>query len=463
MSNKLFMIGLVLMVLLAGCNLPGMVSPTVTATATATATSLPTVTETPTPAPTATPTPTPTPLPAVRVSSGDQALLLGDYEKAQQEYQSALANTTDAELQAASISGAGRTFYETGDYQHALEQFRILVERYPTTPAGIRAFFFLGQVYMLLQRYSEAAQAYQQYLTLSPGKLDAYVGELLGDALITNGDYTAALNAYQKALMAPQLGITDWLHNKIGLSKAYAGDYASAIAEYEGVRNQGTNDSAKAQAGLLEGQALQATGQLEGAYAIWGEIVTRYPRSYDSYSALVELVNAGVPVSDLDRGLVDYFAGQYSLSLEALNRYLASSASTDGTALHYKALALRALGEENYPPSSVLRNLTNQQGGVPEDLAAIETWYTLIHTYPADRFWSDAWDEIAYTQWAYLDQPQASAQTMLDFVTQYPAHSRAAEFLYYAGRYLERADQLDESARVWTRLGDEYPSAAETF
>ena len=39
------------------------------------------------------------------------------------------------------------------------------------------------------------------------------------------------------------------------------------------------------------------------------DAVINYPKSYDSYSVLIELVDACAPVDDLDRGIADYHAG----------------------------------------------------------------------------------------------------------------------------------------------------------
>jgi hypothetical protein len=39
--------------------------------------------------------------------------------------------------------------------------------------------------------------------------------------------------------------------------------------------------------------------------------VDNFPTAYDSYVGLVRLVNAGVPVDDFQRGLVDFNAAAY--------------------------------------------------------------------------------------------------------------------------------------------------------
>ena len=83
-----------------------------------------------------------------------------------------------------------------------------------------------------------------------------------------------------------------------------------------------------------------------------------YPRSYDSYLALVDLVEAGVPVDEQQRGLVDYYAGQYAVAIAAFDRYMqeegadvavvdinrdtARKVADDVKALGHKSLAIEA-------------------------------------------------------------------------------------------------------------------------
>ena len=463
MNKKSTFLAFLVVLVLLGCNLPVPLlvssTPTPSNTPTLTATTPPTLAPTP--------TLTPTPLPAARLESADQALAIGDYEQALQKYQSALSQdnpqAASPDIIAAATLGVGRAYYLMGSNELALDTLRTLVGQYPDSPSTKKAYFFLGQIYYALQRYTDAADAYQQYLKLSPGIIDAYIQELIGDALAASGDYAGAISAYQNAYQAPHLGSADLLEVKIGRTYALSHDYASAISLYQAITASSTDDSVKAQVGLLQGQAYMALGQVQDAYNSWSEIVTRYPSSYDSYSALVALVNANVPVSDLDRGLVDYFAGQYKLSVEAFDRYLSSNQISDGTILYYKGLALRSSGEQEYPLGSAERDQANAQGGVADDLNAIAIWQQLINTYPTDRFASDASDDIIYTQWVYMDQPKLAAQTLLDFVSHNPGNSRAAESLFSAGRYLERAGLLDEAAKTWERLGVEYPSAPETY
>ncbi len=106
MKIKLLLLGVLLGILAIACNtannLP-FLGPTRTPSPSAT----PIATATPIPTPT--PPPTPTPIPAVHIESGDHALLNGDWDQALVEYNAALQNGDDPEIQAAAQLGVGRT------------------------------------------------------------------------------------------------------------------------------------------------------------------------------------------------------------------------------------------------------------------------------------------------------------------------------------------------------------------
>src|SRR5664280_115542 len=87
----------------------------------------------------------------------------------------------------------------------------------------------MGEIYMTLQRYSEAAQAYTIYLALHPGVLDSFTQERRGDAFNAAGDFGDAISAWQVALTAPHIG--DETSLKIKIARAYLskGDTTTAM------------------------------------------------------------------------------------------------------------------------------------------------------------------------------------------------------------------------------------------
>lgn len=390
---------------------------------------------TPTPTVTPTPPPTPTPLPGMRIAEGDLALFYGDWEAARRAFQAAQAASADPEIQAAGKAGVGKSYALSGDDLNALNALRELVEQYPASPHAAEGYFLLGQTYVNLSRPLDAAAAYQRYLELRPGVLDAYVQERRGDALSQAGSYNEALSAYLASLASDRLESSLPLEVKIAKTYAFLGDFATTLLMYDDIYNRSGSDYLKAQVRLLKGLAAIGTGDTEAGYAALLEAVNNYPRAYDSYTALVALVNAGYPVDELQRGIVDYYAREYGVALGAIDRYLANAPADPASAYYYRGLVLRAT-DEYY--------------------LALEQWNLVMQNYPESAWWDEAYEQKAYTQWAYLGDYDGARQTLLDFVAAAPQHSRAGEFLFDAAQVAERANNLDEAAVLWRRLGFDY-------
>ncbi len=425
-----FILGLGLVAALLGCNIPSPGSPR-----------LPTVTSTPSipPSPivTLTPTLSPTPTPIVRIENGDKSLFNGDTENASLEYRAAFKDSTDPEIQAAALWGLARAQAVEGRHVDTLATLQQLITGYPTSIQLGHAYFLQGQTYFQMQRYGEAAAAYQSYLNLKPGVLDSYVQQLRGDALIAVGNYPDALAAYTSAQAAPHLDDAQALQIKIARAHAQTGDYATALSLYDTITTNTTNDYTRAQMDYLTGEAYLALDQKDNAYKSFSHAVENYPLSYYSYLGLVELVNANVQVSWLDRGLTDYFAGQYDVALVAFEHYIDSNpADNDGTVYYYRALCLE--------------KLQNYQGAVDE-------FTFFIQHYSPHSKWVDAWNEKAKIQWVYLNQYPAAADTLLAYVKAAPSSTQAPDELMSAARILERDGRFDDAGKVWERVANEYP------
>ena len=430
---RLSLLFITLTVALLACNLPEVIglSPT------------PTPSLTPTPTATQTPTPTPTYLPSSRLQTAERANFNGEWDRALVEYQRILEQTVNPNERGSAQLGIGATLINIGRFQDAYEALDLYIYSYPDHFRLGQGYFHRAQTLEALGRFGEAAQDYQQYLIHRPGLIDAYVQELRGDALKAVGNYSAAIAVYKDALQAPQLGVGLEIEIKIARTYASMGDYAMAVSKYTEIFNRAISDDTKAQMDYLRGQAYTALGQLDQAYTFYLHAVENYHRSDYSYLGLVALVEAGVLVNELDRGLVDYFAEQYGVALAAFNRYLAAyPVEHDGTVHYYKGLTLREL--DRYAD-------------------AVNEWDLLIDDHPGDHYWDQACEQKAYTQWAYMGQYDQAVQTLMDFVAAVPDHDRASEFLYDAARVRERSGQLEQAAQLWEQLGTDYPDSEWTF
>jgi len=414
--------------------MPGWPSNQVTPLPLASATPVPTLLPTNTPLPTA----TPTPLPYARIELGDRALFLGDWDSALVEFQQALDTSLDAEVQFAARLGLARTRFLMGDLLLAQEQLEALTATESDLPQQAEAFFVLAQVHEAQEDNLSAAESYAKYLELRPGVIDSQVNELRGDALNTAGDYLGAIAAYQAALAGPRLNSSLDLEFKMAQAYEFSGDLATALVAYQDLYSRTANDYMRARLDYLIGQAYLSLGEPEQAQAAYLDAVMNYPLSYDSYLALVELVDAGVEVDELQRGLVDYYAGQYAVAIAAFDRYIQSGLPEKATALYYKGLSQRALGDH--------------QG-------AMDSWDQIVQDHPDAEEWDDAWEQTAEVLWFEMGEYREASQVLLDFVDQFPVHERAADFLFQAARIAERGEDLDQAAINWARIGSDYPGS----
>jgi soluble lytic murein transglycosylase len=328
--------------------------------------------------------------------------------------------------------------YTSGNNGKALQDLQNLAKTFPGTLNATRAYLLIGKIYLAQEKFADAAQAFTVYLALRPNVLDSYVQELRGDALFAAQNFADAIAAYEASKDASHIGDNTALEIKIAEAYAGAGETDTALEKYDAITAATSNDYVKAQMDLLTGQLYLSTGQTDKAYERFLHTVNNYPLAYDSYSALVVLVNAGVTVDELARGLVDYYAGQYGYALDAFQRYITAGLDTDGTAAYYHAYTQLKLG--NYADG--VTELTN-----------------FINTYPDNENWRSAWGEKADTQWSELDQYAEAAQTLLDYAAKDPDPMFAPQSLFSAGRIYERACDLDLAARTWEGLADSYPGS----
>ena len=394
------------------------------------------------------PTPTPTPEPQELVHLGDDALFVGDYNAAYQFFQRTLTQTNDPLIQVESQLGMGRALFLQDQFGLALDQFRKAAQSMDPAVAS-RANYMMGVTYTQLQRYDDALNAYQAYLEAQPGLLDSRIHMLRGDLLTKLGVYQEAITEYEESYRTHPSGGTDALAVQIAVAYETAGQVDTALLLYQNILDTTSNDYIKAQMDLLIGQIYLKRDEPDLAYLYLQDAVDSVPYAYDAYTALVILVEAGVEVNEYQRGLINYYVGNYALAIEAFDRHLASGAeSSSDAALYYKALAVRSL-----------------KSGDPETQSqnAIALWEQLIIDYPGSAYLIDAWEDVEFTLWAYLGKPQQAAERALEFVAQRYDSPQAPDFLFLAGRSYERAGMLREAADTWSRIADEYPSSEQTF
>jgi soluble lytic murein transglycosylase len=415
--------------LLASCTQP---LPFFGPTATPTPTLTPTPTATPTPSPT--PTPTPTPPPAARLAEADEAMFAGDWSRALAVYQLVLEQSDDAPLRAAAQLGIGKARLYGGDPNGAAREFAQVLEQFPESPLVADAHFLLGETFRALGLWAQAVEGYRNYQQRRGKALDSYVEERVAQALAFSGDYANAALAYRAAIAAPRAGDTFALRERLAEVYLALNDWQNAVGQYEAIFGAATDNALKARALILSGDAHYANGFPQVAYEKYLAAVNNYPEAPITFRGLLKLVNDGVPVDDLPRGLSNYHAQNYGPALAAFERVLAAD-PTNTTALYHRGLTLNALQRK---------------------ADAIAAFRQLVENFPNDPLWQPAFFQIAFIQ----DYP-ADVQTFRDFARRAPQHPQAPDALYRAARLCERNNDFATAVLLWDQIAREYPQAEQ--
>jgi len=379
------------------------------------------------------------------LDKAEQYLFSGEFTNAINEFQTVFNQSSDPEIKAQALLGIGRSNSRARNCTSAMDSFNRILGQFSSTSVLATAYFYLGQCYSALEEFPQAIDAYEQYLQRRVGILDGYVRELQAKAAAAAGDFNQTITFYQAALQTDlTVSKKENLNLKIGQTYASLQNYTTAIQIFQSVYDSTENAYSKSSADLLMGQAYLKLNMNNEAYTRLKDAVIQFPRPYDSYTSLTILLSHGVPVEDKLRGIVDYFAGDYTDAIQSFERYLANKPSDeDGTVYYYKGLSHYYLKQAEF---------------------AIQAYDQLIQNYPGSRSWAAAWDEKAYVQWKLLKEYTNATNTLLTFIAQEPKSTEAPGYLYEAGRInLEEKNDLEGAASLWRRLMDDYPAYEHSY
>jgi soluble lytic murein transglycosylase len=417
------------------------ITPLPTRTPTATATPMPTLTPTATPTPTPTLTPTPTPVPGARLATARQAFTWGDYTRAQQEFSALRADPgANADERREAVYWLGRSRLEGQDYAGATAALLDFVAAYPDDGRVPTAQFMAARGFAGQGDWRNTIAAYRRYLQLDKTlAMDAYDG--IARAALQLADYDQAVRAYTDGLRyAPDNAWLVYLREGIAQVELARNRPREAVKQYDAILEVARIDAYRAQILYQAAQALSAAGDLPAAHQRYLSAVNGYPTTRYAYLALVELVNAGVPVDDFQRGLIDYHAKVYQPAVDALTRVVqATPAARGGDAVWYLALSLKQNG-----------NLTQ----------SIERFRELIKRFPQNTYAGQAWLEIA-DAYNLRGDPALALETYAEFVKQQPASPLAPRALWLAAGVQSANNDLAGAAAAYRDLAARYPQAED--
>lgn len=398
-------------------------------------------------------------------------LAQGDFASAAGQFESSLSAREDLSqaTQVETLYNLGVSYWNDGRAGDAAAAFYELLGQ---SGDDIRSetYFYLAQINQALGDVAAALGAYQSYLDLN-SDMAAYVAPRIADLYLEQGDIASAVHYLELALTGPALPQTE-IANGMKLAELYMGEeaYVAAADLYLALLGLAESDRQRGRMNYLSGYALLLAGDTDAAYSSFVDGIHNFPQSYDSYLGLVELVEAGVPVDQYQRGVVDYHAEMYEPAVVVLADYLSiegTSARPDahlylawsyeGLGLLESALAQLDLYAAVEPERAQLeRAFMIKRLGDPA--AAAEQFLAYLDSFPQ----GDSGPLAAWWAAALIEESGdlASASRQYEFLTEaFPSHEDAPEALYRAG-LLSR--QLGEGARandLWLWSAEQYPSS----
>jgi soluble lytic murein transglycosylase len=366
----------------------------------------------------------------------------------------------------------GRSALSQGDAEAAIATLGRFLDDYPTDDLARPAQFNLGQAY---QQNGQAEEAIATYLgsIIPDDPVNVYIYEIIGDLYLTTGAYTDTIAAYRTGIEATD-DASFKVHLREGIAEIellYKDDPAAAIAEYDAILNLAKIPDYRAKILKLRGDAYRLDNNESAALTSYQEAVDNYPQAYDSYLALVELVNAEQPVDEFQRGLIDYHAEAYFPAIDAFERYLTppvtATNSISGTPpLSTTEVVSNVIETQTspFPPPNAdealwLMALSWQALG--QYNSAIFVFQQLIDDYPNSQYWGEAHVELGKT---LINQENFSRgkERLRQFATRNPDNPFAPEALWRAARLEMDQDLVEDAFTSLKALAEQHPDSEYT-
>jgi len=435
-----------MIVVLTGC-IEGEIPPGL-GQATETPTLPPSPTATATLTPTATAPPTPTLVPAEVLKEADGAAFIGDWDTAASTYQELMTRPETTQDQAIDAAlGLARVYIAQGAYEAAVDVLTALAPHASgetaQSPAAVDAQILLGDALRASGAHITATLHYSAALQAEPMLL-LYIAEWMGDAYAAVGEHVRAIEAYSSALTAAETAPEQvWLLEKMAIAASAGGDYEGAIGYYDAILSIAKIPKYRARIMHQAAETSLLYGETASAYQQMLALVNAYPKTDQAYEALVTLVEAGQPVDDMVRGVVDYHAEAYGPAVQAFARVVMADPDHDGEP-HYFA------------------GLSYLEAGSPE--LALAEFEMLIDTHPDDPLVPDAWFGKArvIADLGYIGARLEAADLLVELAERYPDEALAPEARFLAGVERYRAGAVEDAQTAWQDLTLWYPDAERT-
>ena len=389
--------------------------------------------------PTATPAPTPTPDANTLQQQAETAIHHGDTPLAISLYTQELAQLPPNSLEAARANlSLAQSQFRAGDAAAAAQIVAPLIANLSADPsllADAQAVLIRSQ----LNSGDLPNAALQFNQAISAGHiLSPYLNLWLGDAYIDASQPISAITPYSQAIKAsPSLSAEFSRREKLALAYRLANQPANAIIQYQNIISRSQVPAYQSRIKWELSQDLLKVGETTQAYALLQDLVTNQSATSQAALAVPVLVAANVPVDELQRGIINYNAGNYQAARDAFRRAIELNDGR-GDAIRYWA-ALNYL--ELDLPDDAVRNLDQ----------------TIALNTDANRV-AEAWAEKAKL-YADLENEALAKESFASFKQVATATPDNATAMFAIGAAFERRQWFAEAIDAFTLSESFQPGA----
>lgn len=214
---------------------------------------------------------------ALQPRSTEDHMVLGQlyvvkHQQTKAEEQFKIAQSIEPESEEVVLNLA-RVYVESGDIERAAK----LIEAVPTSDRTARMELTLGAAYDQLKRPKDAIAAYKRAADLEPG--DVQTMNALGQALLTDSQYDAALKVYKQISSADPEDAAAMI--KIAEIQRRQGKYEEALTT---IRKARKKDPENLEAGYNEGLLLDVLGHYDEAADVYAKMVDQTSHANGAYT-----------------------------------------------------------------------------------------------------------------------------------------------------------------------------------
>lgn len=351
---------------------------------------------------------------------------LGRYSEAESVYQSVINIAPDSEVGGKALYLLGLTYYEQEDYQSLITSYKNLVTGISSPPGGwlAGAYYYVGEAYYQLGRYSEAEEMYSYIIEHYPGsEMAKYAKSGLVACATEQGKFDLAFTRNREFLECYGEGDKDVdKMAKLQVANLYFNkrDYKNSLSYYRRFVEEYPRDEMVAEALYREGLSFYRLGYYSEAINTWKTIINIKRGSK-------------VVLQALDRAAYTSFGlGRYDEAVKLYGRLLTESPGTEQAKEAQLHIAESYYNAKQYEK-------------------AIKEYEKFIETYPEDSRKEQALEgiKLSYYEKATERRPElgraegSSDEGLENFVNRYPGENLAGEAYWQLGvRSFERGEYI---------------------